>query len=124
MVGRNILIVDDDEKIVDLIQTYLKKDDYRVLTAYNGLRALELARQSRPDLIVLDLMLPGMDGFETCREIRKFETLKEVPIIMVTMEDKEVFVKKAILAGTTDYILKPINYKDLLEKIDKHMWHK
>jgi len=60
VVGRNILIVDDDEKIVDLVQTYLKKDDYRVLTAYNGLRALELARQKRPDLIVLDLMLPGV----------------------------------------------------------------
>jgi DNA-binding response OmpR family regulator len=67
MARTKILVVDDDKKIMDLVRVYLEKDGYRVLTAYDGLRVLELARQKQPDLMVLDLMLPDMDGLDVCR---------------------------------------------------------
>ena len=81
MAGKRVLVVDDDEKIVELVKMYLNRDGYRVFTAFNGIDALDLARKNRPDLIVLDLMLPGMDGLEVCRTIR---TESDVPIIMLT----------------------------------------
>ena len=115
MVGRNILIVDDDEKIVDLVQTYLKKDDYRVLTAYNGLQALELARQKRPDLIVLDLMLPGMDGLDVCRVLRAEGNM--VPIIMLTARTTEEDKLVGLDLGADDYVTKPFSPRELLARI-------
>jgi len=115
VVGRNILIVDDDEKIVDLVQTYLKKDDYRVLTAYNGLRALELARQKRPDLIVLDLMLPGMDGLDVCRVLRAEG--HNMPIIILTAKTTEEDKLVGLDLGADDYVTKPFSPRELLARI-------
>ena len=70
MAGKRVLVVDDDAKTVELVKLYLVRDGYRVFCAYDGLEALRLARESHPDLIVLDLMLPGMDGLEVCRTLR------------------------------------------------------
>ena len=81
MAGKKILVVDDDAKTVELVKLYLNRDGYRVLTAYDGTEALRLARESHPDLIVLDLMLPGIDGLEICRTLRNES---DVPIIMLT----------------------------------------
>ena len=71
MTKRKILVVDDDRKIVELVRLYLEKDGYRVLVAYDGQQALQIARQRRPELILLDLMLPGMDGLDVCRALRR-----------------------------------------------------
>src|SRR4030065_2911319 len=81
MSNKNVLVVDDDVKTVELVRLYLNRDGYRVLTAYDGVEALRLAREGHPDLIVLDLMLPGMSGLEVCRILRKES---DVPIIMLT----------------------------------------
>jgi two-component system alkaline phosphatase synthesis response regulator PhoP len=81
MSGKKVLVVDDDVKTVELVKLYLNRDGYRVLTAYDGNDALQIARESHPDLIVLDLMLPGMNGLEVCRTLR---TESDVPIIMLT----------------------------------------
>ena len=84
--NRKILVVDDDKKTVDLVRLYLEKDGYRVLTAYDGQQALELARHRQPDLLVLDLMLPKVDGLDLCRILRA-ET--QVPIILLTARTTE-----------------------------------
>ena len=81
MAGKRVLVVDDDVKTVELVKLYLNRDGYRVLTAYDGVEALRLARESHPDLIVLDLMLPGINGLEVCRTLRDES---DVPIIMLT----------------------------------------
>ena len=81
MAGKKILVVDDDVKTVELVRLYLNRDGYRVITAYDGIEALRLSRESHPDLIVLDLMLPGIDGLEICRTLR---AESDVPIIMLT----------------------------------------
>ena len=87
MSKNSILIVDDDQSVVELVQAYLLKDGYQVLTSYDGLRALELARYKRPDLIVLDLMLPGMNGLDVCRVLRAEGNM--MPIIMLTARTTE-----------------------------------
>jgi len=115
MANNCILIVDDDKNIVDLVQTYLKKDNYRVLTAYNGLRALELARQKRPDLIVLDLMLPGMDGLDVCRVLRAEG--HNMPIIMLTAKTTEMDKLVGLDLGADDYVTKPFSPRELLARI-------
>ena len=81
---KKILVVDDERRIVEILQAYLERDGYRVITAYDGRSALELARSNSPDLIILDLMLPEVSGWDVCRELRK-ET--DVPIIMLTARD-------------------------------------
>src|SRR4030042_177220 len=81
MSGKRVLVVDDDVKTVELVKLYLNRDGYRVLTAYNGKDALQLAREGHPDLIVLDIMLPGMNGLDVCRTLRNES---DVPIIMLT----------------------------------------
>ena len=86
MTKSKILVVDDDRNIVDLVRLYLERDGYQVLVAYDGLEALKLARQRRPDLIVLDLLLPEVDGLDVCRIL---QTESKVPIIMLTAKTTE-----------------------------------
>ena len=115
MAKSKILVVDDDRKIVDLVRAYLEKDGYRVLTAYDGLRALELARQKRPDLIVLDLMLPGMDGLDVCRILRGEGN--RVPIIMLTAKTTETDKLVGLDLGADDYVTKPFSPRELLARV-------
>jgi len=110
-----ILIVDDDRKIVDLVRAYLEKDGYRVLAAYDGLQALELARQKRPDLIILDLMLPGMDGLDVCRILRGEGN--KVPIIMLTAKTTEADKLIGLDLGADDYVTKPFSPRELLARV-------
>ncbi|MCR4406988.1 MAG: response regulator transcription factor [Anaerolineae bacterium] len=111
---RKILIVDDNPKIVDLVRLYLEKDGYRVLVAYDGLTALELARQKQPDLIVLDLLLPGMDGLDVCRVLR---AESEVPIIMLTAKTTEEDKLVGLELGADDYVTKPFSPRELVARI-------
>lgn len=111
---RKILVVDDEQKIVELVRLYLEKDGYRVLTAYDGLQALELARQKRPDLIVLDLMLPGMDGLDVCRIL---QAESEVPIIMLTARTTDEDKLIGLELGADDYITKPFSPRELVARV-------
>ncbi|MFC2011502.1 response regulator transcription factor [Chloroflexota bacterium] len=114
MTGKRILVVDDDEKTVDLVKTYLNRDGYRVITAYDGIEALRLARESHPDLIVLDLMLPGVGGLEICRTLR---AESDVPIIMLTAMTTDQDKLIGLNLGADDYVTKPFSPRELAARV-------
>ena len=114
MAGKRVLVVDDDAKTVEVVSLYLKRDGYHVLAAYDGNEALRLARESHPDLIVLDLMLPGIDGLEICRALRADS---DVPIIMLTARIEEEDKLKGLDLGADDYIVKPFSTRELAARI-------
>ena len=114
MAGKRVLVVDDDVKTVELVKLYLKRDGYQVLTAYDGIEALRLARESSPDLIVLDLMLPDMDGLEVCRILRHES---DVPIIMLTAKTTDQDKLTGLGLGADDYVTKPFSPKVLVARV-------
>jgi len=115
MAKTQILVVDDDRKIVNLVRVYLEKDGYRVSSAYDGWQALELARQKRPDLMVLDLMLPGMDGLDVCRILRGEGN--KIPIIMLTAKTTEADKLVGLDLGADDYVTKPFSPQELMARL-------
>jgi two-component system alkaline phosphatase synthesis response regulator PhoP len=114
MSGKKVLVVDDDAKTVELVKLYLNRDGYRVLTAYNGNDALKQAREGHPDLIVLDLMLPGIDGLEVCRILRKES---DVPIIMLTALTTDEDRLAGLNLGADDYVTKPFSPRELAARV-------
>jgi len=111
---QTILVVDDEAAIVDLLSYNLEKSHYHVLIARDGIEALQIAREKKPDLVILDLMLPGMDGLEVCREIRKEG---EMPIIMLTARSEEVDRVVGLELGADDYVVKPFSVRELMARI-------
>jgi DNA-binding response OmpR family regulator len=114
MAGKKILLVDDEPKVCDLIKAYLVKDGYEVITAADGKSALEQAQRHKPDLIVLDLNLPEIDGLEVCRNIRRDS---DVPIIMLTARDDEVDKVVGLEIGADDYVTKPFSPRELAARV-------
>jgi two-component system, OmpR family, alkaline phosphatase synthesis response regulator PhoP len=114
MSPKKVLVVDDDVKIVELVKLYLNRDGYMVLVAYDGNDALRLARESHPDLIVLDIMLPGMDGLQVCRTLR---TESSVPIILLTAKTTEQDRIEGLDLGADDYVTKPFSPKELAARV-------
>ena len=114
MSGKRILIVDDDKKTVELVKIYLTRDGHKVITAYDGNEALKLARESHPDLIVLDLMLPGIDGLEICRTLR---AESDVPIIMLTARTTDDDKLTGFTSGADDYVTKPFSPRELAARV-------
>jgi len=109
-----ILVVDDEPAIVKQTRAYLEKDGYQVLSAQDGLGALAAARRDKPDLIILDLMLPGMDGREVCRVLRKES---DIPIIMLTARSEESDQIVGLELGADDYVTKPFSPKALVARV-------
>jgi two-component system OmpR family response regulator len=114
MVNSRILVVEDDPNLLDTLKYNLVKDGYEVITAVDGARALEMARTGKPELIVLDLMLPKLSGFEVCRILRKEMT---VPIIMLTARTEEVDKIVGLEIGADDYMTKPFSMRELLARV-------
>jgi DNA-binding response OmpR family regulator len=114
MAGKRVLVVDDDAKTVELVKLYLKRDGYRVITAYDGIEALRLAREGHPDLIVLDLMLPGINGLEICRTLR---TESDVPVIMLTAKTTDQDKLVGLDLGADDYVTKPFSPRELAARV-------
>lgn len=114
MTGKRVLVVDDDVKTVDLVKLYLNRDGYKVLTAYDGTEALRLFREGHPDLVVLDLMLPGIDGLKVCRTIR---VESDVPIIMLTAKTTEQDRLTGLDQGADDYVSKPFSPRELAARV-------
>jgi len=112
--NKKILVVDDDHKIVDLAKMYLEKNGYRVIAAYDGRAALDLARREHPALIVLDLLLPEMDGRDVCRTLR---AESNVPIIMLTARTEDTDKLVGLEIGADDYITKPCNFRELVARV-------
>ena len=114
MASKRVLVVDDDVKTVELVKLYLTRDGYRVVAAYDGTEALRLARENRPDLIVLDLMLPGVDGLEVCRSLR---SESDVPIIMLTARTTDEDKLTGLGLGADDYVSKPFSPRELAARV-------
>jgi two-component system alkaline phosphatase synthesis response regulator PhoP len=110
----NILIVDDEPAVTDLLAYNLRKANYRVQVASDGHQAVELAQKSQPDLILLDVMIPEMDGLDVCRELRKTST---TPIIMITARGEEVDRIVGLELGADDYVCKPFSVRELMARI-------
>jgi two-component system alkaline phosphatase synthesis response regulator PhoP len=117
MAKTKILLVDDEEDILELLAYNLEKENYKVLTAEDGEKALELAKQEKPDLILLDIMMPKMDGVETCRRIREMPGGDAPFIIFLTARSEEYSEIAGLEAGADDYITKPIKPRLLLTRI-------
>ena len=109
-----VLVVDDEKNIVQLARLYLNKEGYEVESAYDGLEALKMAKSVRPDLIILDLMMPEMDGLEVCRELRK---TSNVPIIMLTAKGDDIDRIIGLEIGADDYMTKPFNPRELVARV-------
>jgi len=117
MSRKKILLVDDSSTILMMEKFILRNDPYVIVTASNGEEAVRKADSERPDLILLDVIMPRMGGFEACRLIRNNETLKDVPIIMVTTRGEAANVESGWMSGCTDYVTKPINAVELVAKV-------
>jgi DNA-binding response OmpR family regulator len=109
-----ILIIDDDEKLARLVQLFLRQQGYEVHAASSGLQGLQLAYDLHPDLVVLDIMMPGMDGWSVCNRLRD---VSDVPVIMLTAKDGERNVVEGLESGADDYVVKPFSMAELLARI-------
>jgi len=116
-VQKNILIVDDEKDIVELVAYNLGREGYRITKAYDGQQAWQFIRENRPDLLILDLMLPGINGFELCRLIRKQRETEDLPIIMLTAKTDSVDKIMGLEIGADDYLTKPFNVRELLARV-------
>ena len=116
--SNKILVVDDEQPIADILKFNLEKEGYEVLIANDGETAIELAEESRPNLVLLDLMLPGKDGNEVCREIRKTQTM---PIIMLTAKDSEIDKVLGLELGADDYVTKPFSNRELIARVKANL---
>jgi len=115
--SHRILVVDDDKQIVRLVKSYLEKDGLRVLTAFDGEEAMHAIRAERPDLIVLDLMLPRHDGFEITRWLRADKNLAAIPILMLTARIEDADKIQGLDLGADDYLTKPFNPREVLARV-------
>lgn len=117
MVKRLILAIDDEKDILSLLQYNLEKEGYQVLCASTGEAGLEMARNKKPELVLLDLMLPGIDGLEVCRILKNSKETKHIPIIMLTAKSSEVDQVVGLELGASDYVPKPFSVKVLLARV-------
>ncbi len=112
--GKKLLVVDDERNIVDLLRGYLEREGYDVSVAFDGPTALGLVRDLNPDLIVLDLMLPGLDGIEVCRQLRQFS---DAYVLMLTARSEEVDKIVGLSVGADDYLTKPFSPRELVARV-------
>ncbi|MBN1127276.1 MAG: response regulator transcription factor [Sedimentisphaerales bacterium] len=117
MANETILVVDDEQSILELVQYNLSRQGYRVLVAETGEGAIQIACNEKPNLIILDLMLPGIDGLDVCRCLKAEKKTKDIPILMLTARGDEEDVALGMEMGADDYILKPFSPKVLLARI-------
>lgn len=116
--GKKILIVDDEKNIVDILKFNLNKEGFETIEAYDGEQGLEMALNQNPDLVLLDVMLPKMDGFEVCRKVRQSST---VPILMLTAKEEEVDKVLGLELGADDYITKPFSPRELMARVKANL---
>jgi DNA-binding response OmpR family regulator len=114
---KKILLVDDSSTVLLMERMILSKNDYDVVTARDGMEGLEKARAERPDLILMDVVMPRMDGFEAVRKLREEEETREIPVIMVTTRGELSSVENGYASGCNEYVTKPINGLELLAKV-------
>jgi two-component system alkaline phosphatase synthesis response regulator PhoP len=112
-----VLIVDDDQPSLELLQAYLEDVDCETVSAQNGLQALKIIGKQAPDLVLLDIMMPKMSGFEVCKKIKNDPKTSDIPVIMVTALNEFGDIEQGINSGTDDFISKPVNKLELLTRV-------
>jgi len=112
-----VLVVDDNQQNLELIQAYLEDVECETLAARDGIEALEMVAENRPDLILLDVMMPKMSGFEVCRRLKGNPQTSDIPVIMVTALNEFGDIERGLDSGTDDFVSKPINRLELLTRI-------
>jgi len=131
-----VLVVDDNVSLVRMVEGVLRRQDFDVITAYDGVEALARARREHPDLIVLDIVMPRMDGYEVCRHLRSDPATAEIPVILLTVkgqvDDPNIDARtlneriteqmQGFEVGAVEFIPKPVRAGDLLERIRNHIW--
>jgi len=118
---KKILVVDDSKTALFMVLTILRKERYELVTAGDGQQALEVAGAERPDLILMDVVMPNKTGFEACRELKQREDTKGIPVILVTTRGEGENVEAGFESGCNDYVTKPINALELLTKVRDHI---
>jgi len=118
---RRILFVEDNESNIYLMKFILEKNGFEVIVAKDGIRGVEMAKQEKPELIVMDIQLPKIDGYEATKRIKKIPELKDIPIIAVTSYAMTGDREKTLKAGCTDYIEKPINPESFINIVKKYI---
>ena len=121
---RKILVIDDEEAVTELVKLKLERSGFEVYVANDGLDGMRALERVRPDLIILDILMPKVDGIEACNILNKDEVGKKTPIIVLSALDKDIDRLKAYKAGVVDYMTKPIKVGDLIEKIEKALEYK
>lgn len=116
--GAKVLVVDDEPDIVELVRYHLEKAGFRCLVGADGAAALRLVREHRPDLLILDLMLPGLDGLEVCRRLRHDPATARLPVIMLTARAEEVDRVVGLEVGADDYVVKPFSPRELVARVN------
>jgi len=119
MAKATILIVDDEEDIRELVELYLAREDYATLMCETGEEALDLVHKETPDLVVLDLMLPGIDGLEVCRKLKANRRTEQIPILMLTAKAEDADVVAGLELGADDYVTKPFSGKVLAARVGR-----
>jgi DNA-binding response OmpR family regulator len=114
---KKILAVDDESDVLLILKTALISEGFQVFTATNGPDAINLARENTPDLMVLDMMMPEMNGFETLKQIREFPACQSIPVIMLTGVSDKDRIRQALDLGIDYYIVKPFEFHDLISKV-------
>lgn len=118
---KKILIVDDEPSMVSVLQRHVSNAGYEYEIASNGREALEKIKKEQPDLVLLDLMMPGMNGFETCRHIRASEATRKIPVLIITALRSESDSDAAAASGANEFIIKPIDGPHLAQRLRHHL---
>lgn len=121
LTGAKILIVDDVPANLDVIYRSLRAKGYQVLAATNGQNALEAAAQAQPDLILLDILMPDIDGYEVCRRLKADPETEDIPVIFVSGQDADGGTARGFEVGGVDYIMKPVQLEELLSRVKTHL---
>lgn len=119
MAKSKVLIIDDEPDIIETLTYMLQARNYEIISASDGIEGLLKAKSESPDIILLDIMMPGMDGYEVCSKLKKDNSVKNIPVIMLTAKGDAEAVIKAHRLGANDYIVKPFNLPTLLNKLGK-----
>jgi two-component system alkaline phosphatase synthesis response regulator PhoP/two-component system response regulator VicR len=119
MANRRILVVDDERHIVRLVQVNLERAGYEVLTAYDGIEAMEKVKTESPDMVVLDVMMPRMDGFEVLKNLQADPRYQNIPVIMLTAKAQDADIFKGWASGVSSYLTKPFNPRELLVFVER-----
>lgn len=116
---KRILICDDDPVILRLLQVNLELEGFEVLLGHNGEEAVEIAQSEHPDLIILDIMMPRLDGYQTCEKLKQNESTKEIPVVFLSAKAQQSDIDRGKTYGVADYLTKPFDPTDLLDVVER-----